>query len=703
VMTTPIAQMSVEMAKVSIAMQKGTKATQVLKVAQVKLLQTALGPVYDLFLDMKLAVAGVIAVFKPFNRVTTQTGETMLVLQGPLGFILKAFTDIRLVGLFLMSILLSLGAVMSVTGSSTLSFGSAFETVKAGFDFFIEVISSAISYIQSFDFEPIISAFALLFDYLIDIAPLAFDKLGAGIDMIGGAFIAIQPQIQEVINFIGASIVVVGTTLLDLYKVILSFDFSPLTNAFTLLFDSLIEIAPIAFGFVIDGVEKVGDGFAAMQPIIQDVIDFIGASLIVAGSKLKDFVKVIQSIDFSPVVASVAELVSFVLAQIPSLISVIVGLLATLGNAISSLKPFILTYIDLWIIGFTSMTSFLIDFYTALIDAGVFTAVIGLVYSYLEAWEYVFDGVKDGFKAAGISGDGFGKTIKNSLSGLMSYIEASGILELSARFINALGKVLVIWGKVLGAVLKWLIIIVVYISGPLIMAVKGSLEIIFVAFKTVIEVITELLEGDLKGAFVALLSGIIEIATIAFNTFMDIGAWALSQIVMALGYLWDAFVGFFTDLGISAYNAAYSMWDTFTGFISGIIDYIWGIPDALMQAISDAIDALTDFDLSGAIGGVLDIDVLGGLGFSGGGIAKGPTSGYPVTLHGTEAVVPLPDGKTIPVALQGAMPRGGDNVSFNINVSGSKGDPKEVAKLVGKEVQRAFRTRSRSGGYGRGI
>ena len=52
-MTTPIAQMSVEMAKVSIAMQKGTKATQVLRVAQVKLLQTALGPVYDLFLDMK--------------------------------------------------------------------------------------------------------------------------------------------------------------------------------------------------------------------------------------------------------------------------------------------------------------------------------------------------------------------------------------------------------------------------------------------------------------------------------------------------------------------------------------------------------------------------------------------------------------------------------------------------------------------------
>lgn len=36
-------------------------------------------------------------------------------------------------------------------------------------------------------------------------------------------------------------------------------------------------------------------------------------------------------------------------------------------------------------------------------------------------------------------------------------------------------------------------------------------------------------------------------------------------------------------------------------------------------------------------------------GFADGGISQGPESGYPTTLHGTEAVVPLPDGKTIPV------------------------------------------------------
>jgi LAS superfamily LD-carboxypeptidase LdcB len=39
--------------------------------------------------------------------------------------------------------------------------------------------------------------------------------------------------------------------------------------------------------------------------------------------------------------------------------------------------------------------------------------------------------------------------------------------------------------------------------------------------------------------------------------------------------------------------------------------------------------------------------------FAKGGIGRGPRSGYLATLHGPEAVVPLPDGKTIPVRIQG--------------------------------------------------
>jgi hypothetical protein len=40
-------------------------------------------------------------------------------------------------------------------------------------------------------------------------------------------------------------------------------------------------------------------------------------------------------------------------------------------------------------------------------------------------------------------------------------------------------------------------------------------------------------------------------------------------------------------------------------------------------------------------------------GYKFGGIATGPDSGYETTLHGTEAVVPLPNGNSIPVEIQG--------------------------------------------------
>jgi hypothetical protein len=39
--------------------------------------------------------------------------------------------------------------------------------------------------------------------------------------------------------------------------------------------------------------------------------------------------------------------------------------------------------------------------------------------------------------------------------------------------------------------------------------------------------------------------------------------------------------------------------------------------------------------------------------YADGGIARGPASGYTATLHGAEAVVPLPDGNTIPVEIKG--------------------------------------------------
>ena len=78
----------------------------------------------------------------------------------------------------------------------------------------------------------------------------------------------------------------------------------------------------------------------------------------------------------------------------------------------------------------------------------------------------------------------------------------------------------------------------------------------------------------------------------------------------------------------------------FLGSISGAASDSFGNLDALVtsdEAILRSIEALRNSNPSE--------------GYATGGIASGPKSGYDVELHGTEAVVPLPDGNSIPVSL----------------------------------------------------
>jgi hypothetical protein len=55
-----------------------------------------------------------------------------------------------------------------------------------------------------------------------------------------------------------------------------------------------------------------------------------------------------------------------------------------------------------------------------------------------------------------------------------------------------------------------------------------------------------------------------------------------------------------------------------------------------------------------------------GRSFAKGGIATGPESGYGATLHGTEAVVPVGNDRSIPVKLSGSG--GTNNVAVTVNV-----------------------------------
>ena len=91
-------------------------------------------------------------------------------------------------------------------------------------------------------------------------------------------------------------------------------------------------------------------------------------------------------------------------------------------------------------------------------------------------------------------------------------------------------------------------------------------------------------------------------------------------------------------------------------------------------------------------------------GYSSGGIARGSDAGYLAKLHGTEAVVPLPNGRSIPVEMSGAGTQTNNvSVSVNINNDGTaettaEDDAKGMGKAIAAAVQREIQHQKRPGG-----
>lgn len=94
-------------------------------------------------------------------------------------------------------------------------------------------------------------------------------------------------------------------------------------------------------------------------------------------------------------------------------------------------------------------------------------------------------------------------------------------------------------------------------------------------------------------------------------------------------------------------------------------------------------------------------------GYSSGGIAKGRQAGYPVILHGTEAVVPLPNGKEIPVDMRNGSGQT-NNVTVNVAIDGNGNTQKSsqqssmeggnLGNAVAAAVQKELQNQKRSGG-----
>jgi hypothetical protein len=167
-----------------------------------------------------------------------------------------------------------------------------------------------------------------------------------------------------------------------------------------------------------------------------------------------------------------------------------------------------------------------------------------------------------------------------------------------------------------------------------------------------------------------------------------------------------------TDIGTSIETNLIS---NINAVIAGTKSMKQGFADmaiAVLKSISDIIVKLMVMKALEATGfSMFALDVgtgkkLGGIVkdgsdiYAGGGVARGPRSGYPATLHGTEAVVPLPGGRAIPVNMTG----GANNIVVNVSGSGEGGtstqgqDNEGLGRAIAAAVQAELQNQKRSGG-----
>jgi hypothetical protein len=292
----------------------------------------------------------------------------------------------------------------------------------------------------------------------------------------------------------------------------------------------------------------------------------------------------------------------------------------------------------------------------AFVEAGIVETIITAFTDIYDAYMSALNSIMEAFGAS--DAEEFISILTDLWADFVAYLEDSGMIDFLVYAISVIGElvgaVAMATGEIIALVIKVIKWIWPYIK-PLAKAFmswfKIALTFIGIVLTTVVGVIR---------AIVAVLSGDTKKAKeIIF------GVWTAIQ------------------------EAFSRIWTYGSEMIDNLLDYIQPLIDAVMWVVD-------------GIGGFFGFGGDDGPGMARGGIASGPSTGYPMTLHGTEAVVPLPDGRTIPVTVNGAGTGGGET-TVNINVTGANGDPRKIARLVGEEVGRLFKSRSRGSGFSRGV
>jgi hypothetical protein len=161
-----------------------------------------------------------------------------------------------------------------------------------------------------------------------------------------------------------------------------------------------------------------------------------------------------------------------------------------------------------------------------------------------------------------------------------------------------------------------------------------------------------------------------------------------------LGSIFGNIMGSFGDLFGSIGNLFGGGAGAGGGLLSGLASMIPGIGPILGGALS-----IFGFKNGGIMNNGSKVS-----GYATGGIADGPNSGHLAMLHGREAVVPLPNGNSIPVQMNGNGGMQNNNVTVNVSTDGqvqssSNGAMGEnLGQVIAAAVQKELHNQKRAGG-----
>jgi len=620
----------------------------------------------------------------------------------------------------------------------------------------LDPLVSAFESVQGFLMDMIIASLNLFSTLL--------DNMGGVVEGIREILLSINfsPIIESLTLFTAAFVSMVSsidltpltngltTAIGEIGNVLASINFAGFIDTMTSLVPAVQGFVGLIVGIIFQLVSGIGGELLKLD--LSPIIDLLSA-----------FASKIASIDFSGMGGGLDYIIGLIVTLASEMVTVVNIVLAgfsdvaimLLGLDWSPITDMLILAFGLiahlvgtFLISATKAFGELFAIFAQLImylgEVGVFQQLIDITGMLFAAVIFGFTSIFIALDQLGINWDSIFGLIVDLIAGLANFLIDSGIIPFFVDLIQYVVILLSTFTFVIGGILILFADMASYITGPLwtiFTAVIGgivdlitiasgvALGIISVVFKLMMlpaRMFFGLMTGGIDGMFEQVDKVFQEILGIVIHTFSMIGGRVQDmfngtvEIITAAIMLMLAPFLYVNDkinqiFGVDIIETLGDSLSFMFDWVDGIVDYFKSGFDSLMKPIEDMMDKLEelrDVDITGGVSDAVSDSFVGkgikGLGnalkFSQGGIARGPRSGYAAELHGTEAVVPLPDGRTIPVAIQGSMGGGNhtENVTFTINVTGG-GDSAKIAKAVSQEVQRAFRTRSRSGGYGRGL